>query len=146
LLGRAVRVDLPEDVLLAPIDPVLLEQVFINLLENAARYAPAGTPIEVRAQGEEDAVGVEIADRGPGIPAGSEERIFEKFYRAADGERTVGTGLGLAVCRAIVTAHGGSIWAENRPGGGASFRFTLPCGGQRPPAVDDALLPEEPAQ
>jgi two-component system sensor histidine kinase KdpD len=127
--GREIRVDLPPDVLLVPVDPVLIEQVFVNLLENALRYSPAGSPLEVTAAVHGDDVAIAVADRGNGIPPGEEEQIFERFYRLADGARSDSTGLGLTICRAIVRAHGGRITAENRAGGGSVFRFTLPLGG-----------------
>jgi two-component system sensor histidine kinase KdpD len=119
---------LPEDLPLVPFDPLLIEQVLTNLLENAVRYTPEGTPLELAASVREKALLVELADRGPGILPGQEERIFDKFVRGHGGG--AGVGLGLTICRAIVAAHGGRIWAENRPGGGAVFRFTLPLEGQ----------------
>jgi two-component system sensor histidine kinase KdpD len=137
LQGRDVRVDLPGAMLLVPVDPVLIEQVFINLLENAARFSPEGAPIELRAWVEDGRAVVTVADRGPGIPAGEEGRIFERFYRAADGMRAGGTGLGLAICFAIVRAHGGRIEVMNREGGGAVFRFTLPLENARAAAGSD---------
>jgi two-component system sensor histidine kinase KdpD len=114
-------------------DDVLVEQVLINLLENAARYTPPGTEIDVRAWADDGRAMVEVADRGPGLAAGDESRIFEKFYRRADPQSR-GAGLGLAICRAIVEAHGGRIWAENRADGGAAFRFFLPIEGEPPVA------------
>ena len=132
LAGRAVRVDLPSTMLVAPVDPVLLEQVLVNLIENALKYSPEGAPIDLAARDEDRVLHVEVADRGPGVRPGDEARVFEKFYRAPDGARTGGTGLGLAVCQAIVKAHGGSIEAAARPGGGAVFRFTLPIEGAPP--------------
>lgn len=130
---RPLDVRLPPDLPLVPFDALLIEQVLINLLENAVKYAPGGSPIELSAASGPDLITVEVADRGPGIPAGDEERIFEKFVRghSAGG----GVGLGLAICRSIVTAHGGRIWAENRMGGGAIFRFTLPAAGHPPLAA-----------
>ncbi len=116
---------------LVPLDAVLIEQVLINILENAAKHTPAGSPIEVSAAVAGDAVVVEIADRGPGLASGEEERVFDKFYRGSAAS-SPGAGLGLAICRAIIETHGGRIWAENRPGGGAVFRFTLPLG-EAPP-------------
>jgi two-component system sensor histidine kinase KdpD len=118
------------------VDGVLVEQVLINLLENAARHTPPGTPVELsaRAEGRGDGgseVVVEVADRGPGIPPDILPRVFEKFFR---GPGAGGTGLGLAICRAVVEAHGGTIEAANREGGGAAFRFRLPVVGQ-PPAL-----------
>jgi two-component system sensor histidine kinase KdpD len=132
LQGRVVRVDLPADLPLVPIDGLLIEQVIINLLENALKYTPAGTPIEISARAGDGVVSVAVADRGPGLPPGEEGRIFEKFYRAPDPTPTAGVGLGLTICRGIVQAHGGRIWAENRPDGGAVFRFTLPMIGAPP--------------
>jgi two-component system sensor histidine kinase KdpD len=112
-------------------DSVLIEQALVNLLENAIKYSPAGTPIELSASNTEDAVTIEIADRGPGIPVGMEEKIFDKFYRASPNSMT-GVGLGLTICKGIVEAHGGHIMAKNRPGGGALFSFTLPLDGKQP--------------
>ena len=129
---RSVDVRVPADLPLVAIDEVLIERVLFNLLENAVRYSPAGTPLEMAASVDDGKVLVEILDRGPGIAPGEEERIFEKFFRGERGRSGHGAGLGLAVARAIVEAHGGRIWAGNRPGGGAAFRFTLPIGGQPP--------------
>lgn len=141
--GRTVTTDLPADLPLVPIDELLIEQVFINLLENTLRHTPAGTPIAVSAWKEDPGVVVEVADRGPGIPGGQEELVFEKFQRGGGPGRTEpaeGAGLGLTICRGIITAHGGRIWVEPRPGGGATFRFTLPITGA-PPA-----MPSEPPE
>jgi len=111
-------------------DGLLIEQVLINLLENAAKYAGDGG-IDISAESGEHGVVVSVADRGPGIPAGEEERVFEKFHRLDHGAGG-GVGLGLAICRGIVLAHGGRIWVEPRRGGGADFRFTLPIDGAPP--------------
>ena len=128
--SREVRIDLPENAPLVPCDPVLLEQMLINLLENACKYS--NDAIEIKATFAADEIAVEVNDRGPGISPGEEERIFDKFHRSArDGGRG-GVGLGLTICRAIASAHGGKIWAFNREGGGASFRFTLPVDGTPP--------------
>ena len=136
LAGRAVTTHVPSELTLVPMDDVLIEQVLINLLENAVKYAPAGTPIEIGAQQQPGEIIVAVADRGPGLVPGEEERVFEKFYRgpsaAADGRS--GAGLGLAICKAIVVAHGGRIWAENRPNGGARLSFSLPVR-EAPPAL-----------
>jgi two-component system sensor histidine kinase KdpD len=132
LRDHSVQVNLPPDLPLVPLDAVLIEQVFINLVENAVKYTPPGTPIEIAATAVEGAVRVDVADRGPGLPPGEETRIFEKFYRAPGATSTSGVGLGLTICRGIITAHGGRIWAENRPGGGAVFHFTLPLAGAPP--------------
>jgi two-component system sensor histidine kinase KdpD len=134
LLGaRPVEIRLPPDLPLISVDDVLLEQVFINLFENAARYTPEGSEIVVAAALENERVIIEVMDRGPGFAPGEEKRIWEKFYRGR-AEGTGGAGLGLAICRAIVIAHGGSIDARNRDGGGAVIRIQLPTGG-RPPQV-----------
>lgn len=129
LRDHPVEVRLPPDLPLVPLDAILLEQVFINLLENAAKYTPAGTPIEISAVAGPGVVTVSVADRGPGLTPGEELRIFDKFYRGGDAPIGRGVGLGLTICRGIVSAHGGRIWAENRPDGGAAFRFTLPLTG-----------------
>ena len=125
---------LPDDLPLVPIDSILIEQVLVNLLENAVKYTPSGTPIDLSAWAEDREVVVEVADRGPGLPPGEEERIFDKFYRVRPSIAG-GAGLGLAICRAVIAAHGGRLWAANRPEGGASFRFTLPLDGE-PPRVN----------
>jgi K+-sensing histidine kinase KdpD len=131
LQGRKVQTCLPERFPPLELDYVLIDQVLTNLLENAVRYTPVGTPIEVSMQKEGKAVVVSIADRGPGITPEERELIFDKFYRVcgrknAVSEENRGSGLGLAICRGLVEAHGGKIWVEARNGGGAVFRFTLP--------------------
>src|SRR5438445_241568 len=131
LSERKVTTRLPEDLPPVHVDGLLVEQVFINLLENATKPTPAGQPIDVDARREGNEVVVEIADRGPGLPAGEEQKIFDKFYGVGAGG---GAGLGLTICRAIVEAHGGRIGGQNRPGGGALLRFSLPAGEPpRPP-------------
>jgi two-component system sensor histidine kinase KdpD len=115
-------------------DAVLIEQVLTNLLENAARYTPAGSPLGITVEVTAFAVEVFVADRGPGIPKGMESKLFEKFYRVRDEAAQSGVGLGLAICRAIVEAHGGTIHARNRASGGAVFSFMIPVDRQ-PPAV-----------
>lgn len=124
LKDRKLMINLSENLPLIPFDPLLIEQVFINLLDNDLKYTPQGTPLELTAAVQEAHVVVELLDRGPGIPEGAEERIFEKFMRGSSARG--GIGLGLTICRAIIAAHGGRIWAENREGGGAVFKFTLP--------------------
>jgi two-component system sensor histidine kinase KdpD len=136
LRDREVRTDIPASLPLVPLDSVLLEQVLINLLENATKYTPRGSPIDIVARAGAGEVVVEVDDRGPGVPAGDAERVFDKFYRARETEGG-GVGLGLTICRGIVSAHGGRMWVEQRPGGGASFRFTLPLDGS--PAVSTDL-------
>jgi two-component system sensor histidine kinase KdpD len=139
LQGRPVRVEIAPDAWAATFDAVLIEQVFVNLVENAARYTPPGTAIAIRTAPVGAGVEVEVADDGPGVPPGEEEHVFEKFRRVGPDVQG-GMGLGLTICRGIIEAHGGRIWCENRPGGGASFRFRLP---QSSPAVPFHVLPEE---
>jgi two-component system sensor histidine kinase KdpD len=116
----------------AELPPVFLDYVFIdevlaNLIENAAKYTPPGSEIAIRATRDNDEVRVEVADTGPGIPPEALPRLFEPFYRVQrEGQVARGTGLGLAVVKGLVEAHGGHILAQNREGGGASFVFTLP--------------------
>ena len=107
----------------------------MNLLENAAKYTDLPGAIDVMARVEDGSIVVEVTDEGPGLPPGTEERVFEKFYRAGSAQR--GFGLGLPICRAIAAAHGGRIWAERREPCGTRFRFTLPLGETPPPASED---------
>jgi len=129
-----VTLTVPRDLPLVPIDDVLIEQVIVNLLDNAAKHTGSASPIRILASATDQAVTVEVADRGPGLPAGDETRVFEKFYRGA-GNGIQGTGLGLAICRGIIQAHGGRIWAQNLPEGGVAFLFTLPLTGSPPLSV-----------
>jgi len=133
LQGREVKTDLPEGLPLIPVDPVLFEQVFVNLLDNAVKYTPAASPVEVSARAFDKELEIIVADRGPGIVPGEEERIFEKFQRG-EHAGSGGVGLGLPICRGIVQAHGGTIVAANREGGGAVFRIHLPLD-ETPPSV-----------
>ena len=131
LQDRKVETHLPDDLPPVELDYLQIDQVLTNLIENALRYTPAGSPIEVSAELDGEQVVINVADRGQGIAPAEIERIFDKFYRVRvmdAGTRPVGSGLGLAVCRGLIEAHGGHIWAENREGGGALFRFTLPTG------------------
>lgn len=143
LAAHPVETHLPTTLPLVPIDELLIEQVFINLLENASRHTPPGTRIRVSAWAEPHAVVVEVADEGAGIAPGEEEMIFRKFHRSSSAERTGpagGSGLGLTICRGIITAHGGRIWVEPGKGRGAGFRFTLPLDGPAPRALPDEAL------
>ena len=144
LAARPVTVDLAPDLPLLHFDAVLIERVLVNVLENAAKYTPENTPIDIRGRAASENVVLRIDDRGPGLPSGREEAIFEKFERGRRESATPGVGLGLAICRAIMRAHGGGIRGETRQGGGASFILTLPRG--RPPAEDgsDALPDDSP--
>jgi two-component system sensor histidine kinase KdpD len=139
LAQHVVRSRLPADLPLILVDGVLLEQVFITLLENAGRYTPAGSVIEISAQVVPGAMRIEVTDDGPGLAPGTESQAFRKFFRGGveqRPDRRRGVGLGLAICRAIVEAHGGSMTAHNRPQGGAAFVMMLPC---REPAPRVAL-------
>jgi len=138
----AVHVDIPGDFPLLWVADALMEQVFSNLLENAIRYTPPGSAIDISARVRAEVVEIKVADDGPGLRPGSETKVFEKFFRGtttiADGQR--GVGLGLAICQGIIRAHGGTISAANRPAGGAEFTITLPCPTQRPAVnLEDAL-------
>jgi two-component system sensor histidine kinase KdpD len=130
--NRRVTTRVPPDLPLVAIDDVLIEQVLVNLLDNAVKYTPSGSPITIIATATDRAVTVEIADRGPGLPAGEEDKVFEKFYRGQPAAGR-GAGLGLAICYGIVKAHDGRIWAQNLPEGGVAFLFTLPLA-ETPPA------------
>lgn len=134
LSQRRVQVHLPSEVTLIHVDPVLVEQLMLNVLENACKYTPEGTPIDVTATQERESVVIELRDYGAGLPAGYEERLFEKFHRGSH-KGISGAGLGLAICRAIADAHGGSIRAENAPGGGAIFRIEVPVGATPPNTI-----------
>ena len=134
LFRHPVEVRLPDDLPLLEFDTVLIERVLSNLVENAVKYTPPGTPVRIGAEGPAGGfVTIWVEDDGPGLPAGREEAIFKKFERGQSESATPGVGLGLAICRAIVAAHGGTIRAENRADGGARFLFSLPAG--QPPAV-----------
>lgn len=136
LAGHHVRVDLAEDLPPLAFDEVLIERVLVNLLQNAGKYTPPGSTVTLAARRAGAGIEVEVADDGPGLPAGMEQRVFDKFARGQSETPTPGVGLGLAICRAIVDAHGGQITAGNLQPHGACFRFTLPLG-------DAPALPEE---
>jgi len=138
LARHNVRIELPSELPLVRLDATLVEQVLANLLENAAKYSPPGTAISLQAERRGSELLVSVEDAGPGLPPGEPERLFAKFHRGNTEGAVGGAGLGLAICRAIVRLHGGRIWAERRPEGGAAFRFTLPVE-QAPP------VPAEPA-
>ena len=114
------------------VDTVMIEQVLINLLENSLRYTPDKSPVEIMAEVSAFAVKISVADHGPGIPEGLENQLFEKFYRVRHEAAQSGVGLGLAICRSIIEAHGGKIQAQNRPEGGAIFSFVIPLDQAQP--------------
>ena len=126
LADRPVKTSLPADLPMVPLDSALAEHIFINLLENSLKYTPPGSPLAIAAEQKDQEIEVEVSDCGPGFPPDDLERIFEMFDRGTRDFGQKGYGLGLSICRAIVEAHGGRIWAVNRTGGGAAVRFTLP--------------------
>jgi len=127
-LHRDVRVSVPPDLPLVPMDFTVMTQALVNVLDNAVKYSPADAPIEIRAVREGDEVRVQVEDRGPGVPPGDATRIFDKFYRIQREGGSHGVGLGLAISKGLVEAHGGRIWAEPRPGGGTIVAIALPAG------------------
>lgn len=150
LTGRNVKVIIADNLPFVTVDSILIQQVLVNLLENALKYTPEGSELVLRASlldqhshqqpHQQKAVQIEVADRGPGISTENHQRVFEKFFRqkttnlkdahdTSDGD-SPGVGLGLAICAGIVEAHGGKIWVQNRPGGGAVFKFYLPIDGE----------------
>lgn len=133
LHGRPVRTQLPDSLPLVWIDAVLLEQVLVNLIENAIKYTPPGSPIDISAELLPTTIRLTVSDYGPGIPKGMEEKLFDKFYRHETETQTSGVGLGLALCRVIVEAHGGTIKAANLAGKGAAFMIGLPL--REPPSL-----------
>jgi two-component system sensor histidine kinase KdpD len=124
--SHRIVVDLADDLPLLRVDAALIDQVLANLLENALRHTPPGTVIQLRARRIGDEVVVSVEDFGPGLPDEAIERLFDKFHRASTEGSTAGMGLGLSICRAIVSLHGGRVWAERISGGGLAFRFSLP--------------------
>jgi two-component system sensor histidine kinase KdpD len=121
-----VKTHVPNDLPFILGDATLLQQVLLNLVENATKYAPPGSEIDISAEAGQEIVTITVGDRGPGIRDELKQKIFEKFFRE-DSKTASGAGLGLAICNGIIEAHGGRIWVEDRPGGGASFRFTVPA-------------------
>ena len=139
LMAHTVDVALVADLPLVECDATLIERVFVNLLENAAKYTPPGSAIHIRARVDVNELRVDVADSGAGVPRGQESAIFDKFVRANPAADVPGLGLGLAICHTIIEAHGGRIWVENLPDGGADFAFTLPRGN---PPVFEPETPE----
>jgi two-component system sensor histidine kinase KdpD len=124
---RPLVIHIPEQLPLIKADCVLLEQVVVNLLDNACKYSPKGSEISITARKDESVVQVSVADRGVGIPTEYLTQVFDKFYRVQQPKSVSGTGLGLSICKGIIEAHGGYIHAENRPGGGTVITFAIPC-------------------
>jgi two-component system sensor histidine kinase KdpD len=126
MVDHPVSLNLASDLPTIEVDGVLIERIFANLIGNAVKYTPQGTPIEISATSGSGELIVTVSDHGPGIPDGEEKRIFEKFYRGSNAGNQEGDGLGLTISHAIVDAHGGRIWAENLLSGGAAFHFAIP--------------------
>jgi len=144
LLGRAlaehpVKVALEKDLALVSFDAVLIERVFCNLLENAAKYSPPGSPIAIDVTTTGERMEIRVCDNGPGFSRADNPALFDMFARGEVESAKPGVGLGLAICRAIVEAHDGTISASNRPDGGACVTFSLPLG--EPPLVEEETFP-----
>lgn len=151
LKNRRINIQLPRDLPLVPLDEILMQQVFLNLLENAMKYTPTDSEIDIEAYADQSAqetagvIVIKFSDRGPGLKPGEEDKVFLKFYRSpAAAQQMGGVGLGLAICKAIISAHGGTITASNREsGGGSEFTIKLPLDGN-PPASIVELAAEAP--
>ena len=127
LQHRTLEVEVPSEPLPIYVDGVQIQQVMVNLLDNAVKYSEEGSCIRLRAAATMDQVEVRIENRGPGIGVSDLDKVFERFYRIQrENERVAGTGLGLAICKGIIKAHGGHIWAKSTPGQTTIFVFTLP--------------------
>jgi two-component system, OmpR family, sensor histidine kinase KdpD len=138
LAERPVRIKTATALPWVNVDPVLFEQVLVNLLENVCKYTPQRSPIDINTRQDGDSIIISVIDYGPGVARGLEGRLFEKFYRGEHIEVS-GAGLGLAICRGIVEAHGGRIWAENATGGGLTVHIRVPIGGIPPLTSSDEL-------
>lgn len=141
ITGHTIKVALEDSLPLIYMDSVLIERVLCNLIENAAKYTPSGSQISLSAEARDNEARITVADNGPGLPPDMLESIFDKFTRGEKESATPGVGLGLSICKAIVQAHGGRIWAENITLGGARFTFALPL--MEPPAMQE---PNEPVK
>jgi two-component system sensor histidine kinase KdpD len=127
LAAYPLELSLPADLPPVYVDAALIVQAFANLFDNIAKYTPAGTRVRVAALPEGQVVRIYVDDEGPGLPPGESARLFDKFHRGSEEGAVAGVGLGLAICRSIIRAHGGTIEAHQRPGGGARFELTLPA-------------------
>jgi two-component system sensor histidine kinase KdpD len=137
---RSIEIDIHETLPLVRLDAVLVEQLLVNLLENAAKYSPAGSPIEVGARTVSGGIEFAVSDRGPGFRPGEESQVFDLFYRGkSEATDRRGTGIGLAICRAVAELHDGRIEAENRPQGGATVRVMIPNPEPPPPVSEESL-------
>jgi two-component system sensor histidine kinase KdpD len=128
--GREIKVSAADDLPLVWVDAALIEMVITHLLDNALKYSPSGTPISIAAQSGDRRVTICVADQGPGIDDAEQARIFDKFYRGKSEQNLKGTGMGLAIAREVIGAHGQEIWLASKPGQGAEFCFSLPVAGR----------------
>jgi two-component system sensor histidine kinase KdpD len=124
--SRPIKIDMPAELPFVSVDFGLIVQALVNILDNALKYSPSDSPIEIRGRRVAQQVEIEVADRGIGIPPEDLQRVFDKFYRVHRPDNVTGTGLGLSISKGIVEAHGSRVVAENRPGGGTIIRLTLP--------------------
>jgi two-component system sensor histidine kinase KdpD len=131
---RAIRIAIPKDFPEVPMDFSFMMKAFYNLLDNAVKYSPQDSPIEIGARVHRNAAEIEIRDRGTGIPTGDLARVFERFYRSEKPQRVAGTGLGLSICKGIIEAHGGRIAARNNADSGTTFIVTLPLEEKQDPS------------
>jgi len=138
LQDHHIEIDFPQDLPLVATDYVMIGQVFTNLLSNSIKYAPPNTEIKLTALKETDYLHIQVMNQGPSVPSEHLQRIFDKFYRITDADRITGAGLGLSICKGIIEAHGGKIWAENQPDHFV-FHFTIPL-------TLDGILPEYPKE
>ena len=137
LANHPVRLSLARDLPLVNIDAVLIERVLCNLLDNAAKYSPEGTVIDLAARHVDHAVEISVADRGAGFNSSNPADLFRMFVRGSSESTAFGTGLGLAICKSIIDAHGGTILAEDRVDEGGRVRFTIPLG--TPPTIEEEI-------
>ena len=129
LAGRQVNIEIPQQLPPVRVDLERVAEVLVQLLENAVKYSPGGTPLTITAEQKGKMVSISVADRGPGIDDMEQQLVFEKFYRGRDQRyRVQGTGMGLAIAKAIVEAHGGTIGVTSQLGSGSVFYFTVPVG------------------
>jgi two-component system sensor histidine kinase KdpD len=126
-VSRPIEVDIPLNLPFVSVDFGLIVQTLVNIIDNALKYSPVDSSIEIKARNLDNEIQIEIADRGFGIPPADLLQVFDKFYRIDHPGSVAGTGLGLSICKGIVEAHGGHIVAENRDGGGTIIRLVLPA-------------------
>jgi len=124
--GHPLQLDLPDHGRSIQVDYIEIAQVLINLLENAAKYSPAGSPVSLTLRIRANDAEISVRDEGIGLPPGEEERIFDRFYRVEARDRPIGSGIGLAIARGFIEAHGGKIWAQRNDDRGITVRVTLP--------------------